>query len=470
MYKFRPTKPAFVSQVKPPFQKKLPAMRLARPILISFLLIFNVLNLFSQNQPLYFPPTVGTTWQTTSPASLGFCPERVDSLYAFLAANHSKSFILLKDGKIVLEKYFDAFTPDSIWYWASAGKSLTAFLVGQAQEEGLFDIEDPTSDYLGAGWTACTPAQEAAIKIRHQLEMTTGLDDTPTTSDPDPSNCADAACLQYLAAPGTRWAYHNAAYRLLHDVIATSSGLTINQFTKNRVLDRTGMKGFWFDHIMYGRARDMARFGLLTLAQGVWNGDTLLHDAAYLYDMAHPSQDLNKSYGYLWWLNGQPSFMVPAVQIVFPGKLFPNAPNDLIAALGKNDQKIHVVPSKGWVVVRQGNAAGNVGPGGNQVPIVFDNQLWAYLNQLDCNAVGTTDVLDNQLTIAPNPATEGWRVSASQPIVKVELFDAQGRLLRSATNAGDAECWVGAADLPQGAYALRVWSASGLACRKVLKH
>jgi CubicO group peptidase (beta-lactamase class C family) len=444
-------------------------MRLPRPILISFLLIFNTLSLFSQNQPLYFPPLVGATWQTATPASLGFCPERVDSLYAFLAANHSKSFILLKDGKIVLEKYFDAFTPDSIWYWASAGKSLTAFLVGQAQEEGLLDIEDATSEHLGPGWTSCTPAQEAAITIRHQLEMTTGLDDTPTTNDPDPNNCTDAACLQYLALPGTRWAYHTGAYRLLQDVIAQSSGLTINQFTKTRLLDRIGMKGFWLSDVMYGRARDMARFGLLTLAQGVWDGDTLLHDAAYFYDMTHPAQDLNKSYGYLWWLNGQPSFMVPAVQIVFPGKLCPNAPDDLIAALGKNDQKIHVVPSKGWVVVRQGNPTGNVGPGGNQVPIVFDNKLWGYLNQLDCNAVATSDVFGNQLIVSPNPAIEGWRVSALAPIVRVELFDAQGRLLRSATSVGDSECWVGASDLPQGAYVLRVWSGERAVCRRVVK-
>ncbi|MGI9158752.1 MAG: serine hydrolase domain-containing protein, partial [Saprospiraceae bacterium] len=282
-----------------------------------FLLLFAT-KIAAQNN-LYFPPTLGNTWAGTPPAALGFCPERVDSLYQFLAQNNTKSFILLQDGKIVLEKYFGTFTQDSFWYWASAGKSLTAFLVGQAQEEGLLDIHAPTSTYLGAGWTSSPPDKELLITPWHQLTMTSGLEDVT----PD-DNCTDPACLQYKTDAGARWAYHNAPYRLLHEVLEEAAGQSINLFTKTRVFDPTGMKGLWIDHIMYGRARDMARFGLLTLARGVWNGDTLLHDQPYFNDMTHPSQDLNKSYGYLWWLNGQTTFMLPDVPFVFPGKLIPN--------------------------------------------------------------------------------------------------------------------------------------------------
>lgn len=132
---------------------------------------------------------------------------------------NSKAFLVLKDGRIVIEHYFGTFTQDSLWYWASAGKSLTAFLVGKAQEEGFLDINDPSSDYLGAGWTSCTPLQEGAITVRNQLTMTTGLDDG--TGDTD---CTDPACLQYLARPGTRWAYHNAPYTMLDGVISMRPG------------------------------------------------------------------------------------------------------------------------------------------------------------------------------------------------------------------------------------------------------
>lgn len=434
-----------------------------RRVVLLCLLAFPLSTLFSQNTPLYFPPLVGNTWQTTSPASLGFCPERIDSLYNYLQNTHTKSFILLKDGKIVLERYFDAFTQDSIWYWASAGKSLTAFLVGQAQDEGLLSINDTTAQYLGAGWTSCTPEQESAITIRHQITMTSGLDDTPVTSDPDPDDCTDPACLQYLAPAGTRWAYHNAVYHLVHDVIEAASGQTINQFTKTRLLDKTGMRGLWLDHIMYGRARDMARYGLLMLANGVWNGDTLLHNQAYLYDMWHPSQTLNRSYGYLWWLNGQPSYMMPGVQLTIPGPLIPNAPADMYAALGKNDQKIHVVPSKGWVVVRQGNDAGLPGLAG-LVPITFDNLLWYYLNTLECGSVATTEIDAADISIRPNPSAGDWNIDYSDALEGWNLYDAQGRIVRSGQTTR-----VSSESLTDGVYYLKMATQGKMIWKKVVK-
>ncbi|MBK8429232.1 MAG: serine hydrolase [Lewinellaceae bacterium] len=185
------------------------------------------------------------------PSTLGFCPDRIDSLYHYLEGTNTKSFILLKDGKIVLERYFGTFTQDSLWYWASAGKSLTAFLVGQAQEEGLFSIDDPTSDYLGDGWTSCTPAQEGAITIRHQISMTSGLDDTPVTSDPDPSQLYRSCSPAILAARGTRWAYYNGVYHPVHEVIEAASNQSINLFYQNPPVRQSGHERSLIDHIMY---------------------------------------------------------------------------------------------------------------------------------------------------------------------------------------------------------------------------
>jgi len=434
-----------------------------RTLLLCALLAHTLLGI-AQTPNLYFPPKTGTAWQTLAPTSLGICPERVDSLYAFLAERKTKSFMLLQDGRIVLEKYFGTYTQDSIWYWASAGKSLTAFLVGQAQEEGLLKITDPTSKYLGVGWTSATPAQEAAITVRHQLDMTAGLDDGALDD-----NCTTPSCLKYLAPAGTRWAYYNASYRLLHDVVVKASGLNINLFTQNRLFSKVGMKGFWFDHIQYGRARDMARFGLLMLAEGIWDGDTLLHDAAYLHAMTHPSQQLNKSYGYLWWLNGQGSFMLPGLQLVIPGQLLSNAPADLYAALGKNDQKIHVVPSKGWVVVRQGEDAGYVGPGGGQVPIAFDNEMWKRINQLVCSPVSAPEAANGALRISPNPASEGWRVQSDEPVERAELYDLRGALLRSVSGDGSAEIWLDGTGLAAGIFTLKVWSGGKVRWGRVVR-
>ncbi|HLP22258.1 MAG TPA: hypothetical protein VK174_18210, partial [Chitinophagales bacterium] len=74
-----------------------------------FLLVY-----FPQAQTLYFPPLSGNTWDTLSPTALGWCQPRIDTLYAYLQQRHSQGFIVLKDGKIVLEKYFGTFTKDSI--------------------------------------------------------------------------------------------------------------------------------------------------------------------------------------------------------------------------------------------------------------------------------------------------------------------------------------------------------------------
>ena len=141
-------------------------------------------------QTLYFPPLIGNNWDTLSPASLGWCTDRVDSLYDFLEQQNSKAFVVLKDGKIVLEKYFGSFTQDSLWYWASAGKTLTSFLVGKAKEQGYLSLSDTSSEYLGVGWTNCTRQQEDSISILHQLTMTTGLDDGVTDN-----HCTDPPCL-----------------------------------------------------------------------------------------------------------------------------------------------------------------------------------------------------------------------------------------------------------------------------------
>ncbi|MFM8837023.1 MAG: serine hydrolase, partial [Bacteroidota bacterium] len=110
-----------------------------------FLFFLTILLPFkNQAQGLYFPPTTSTVWDTLPPSSLGWCNTRIDSLYALLDSNDTKAFVLLKDGKIVLEKYFAGHGPNSLWRWASAGKTVTATLVGIAQQENLLSITDST--------------------------------------------------------------------------------------------------------------------------------------------------------------------------------------------------------------------------------------------------------------------------------------------------------------------------------------
>jgi len=340
-------------------------------------IVFMICNSFSVTaQSLYFPPAGTGEWETLSPVSLGWHTEKIDSLYDYLEDINSKAFILLKDGKIVLEKYFGTFTADSSWYWASAGKTLTGFLIGLAQEDGYLSIDDQTSAYLGEGWTSCTPEQESRITVRHQLTMTTGLDDGV-----EDHYCTLSSCLVYLADPGTRWAYHNGPYTLLDGVMENASGKSMNLYVNQKLTAITGLTGLFiksgYNNVFFSKARSMARFGLLLLNKGTWENTVVMGDTSYLREMTSSSQDLNKAYGYLTWLNGRESFMVPGLQYVFDGAFNPDAPSDMYCAMGKNGQFLDVVPSRNLVMVRMGNA-----PDASEVPFLYNDSIWIRLNEI----------------------------------------------------------------------------------------
>jgi CubicO group peptidase (beta-lactamase class C family) len=395
--------------------------------IISILITLSSLSFKAQT--LYFPPITGNTWDSILPSNLNYCQARIDSLYNYLQTKNTKSFILLKDGKRVLEKYFGTYKRDSIWYWASASKSLAGFITGVAQQKGFININNLASQYLGTGWTSAPGAKENLITVKHLINMSSGLDDAPPT--PCDNEDTAKACLTYLADAGTRWAYHTGAYRKVQDVVSNAVGQNYNLITNNWIEAKTGMSGIWLQQVYYSKARDMARFGLLNLNKGIWNTDTLMKDTTYFRAMTNTSQNLNKAYGYLWWLNGKSSLMTPGFQFVFPGTLMSNAPSDMFCALGKNDQKIYVVPSNHMVVVRQGNTAG----GFNLAASAFDNVLWDYINKLDCSATGIFD-MDKPLfsAIYPNPFTTLLNIdNPNLTITEITVCDVYGKIIYSSS-------------------------------------
>ncbi len=440
-------------------------MRILRPLVRLILYSGALLSgAAASAQPTYFPPRAfAQPWATVAPAQLGWNQVALDSVVAYVGRTHGKSLIILHGGRIAAEQYYGTHTRDSIHGWNSAAKTLAAFMVGVAQQEGHLTLNDPTAQHLGVGWTSLTPAQEQAITVRHQLTMTSGLDDNlpPTPAVPDPDTCLAPACLQYLVAPGTRWAYHDAPYHLVQEVVAAATGTPMQQYTLSRLFPTTGINGRWVKHIFYSRARDMARFGLLLLNRGTWDTTRVLRDTAYFGQMTRPSQSLNRAYGYLTWLNGQSSYMLPQLPVVIPGPLSPAAPADLYAALGKDDQKIYVVPSLNLVVVRQGDAADRGLPLG---PSSFDNELWARLMRV----FGPTGVAAAAPTAAfslyPNPARHTAHLSGA-PGPTAVLTDGLGRTVRTVpVTAGAAEL-----DLRGLAPGLYVVRAGGAARRLVVE-
>ena len=435
-----------------------------KQFLVLFLFLIPVI---SSSQELYFPPAEPNAWQTLSPTSLGYCPSGIDSLYTYLDQNNTKAFILLKDGKIVLEKYFGTFAQDSLWYWASAGKTLIGFLVGVAQQENHLSIDDATSDYLGQGWTSCTRQQEQKITIRNLLSMTSGLNDG--VANPE---CTDASCLQFLADAGTRWAYHNGAFTILGRVIDSATGRNLNQFMFSRLKNLIGMDGGFTispDNLAYfSTPRSMARFGLLLLAEGMWESTPVLSNHTYYQAMTNSSQSLNPSYGYLIWLNGKSYYLTPLRQTIFPGSFNAEAPDDMFAALGKNGQLINLAPSQGLVWIRMGDPPTS---GSGLVTHDFNNEIWIRVNGLNCIPTSVEEqenVEASAIMIYPNPATD--KISIQPPkderLKSIEMFDVAGK---SVLKAGDME-QISLTHLRQGVYLLEVKTEQRSMVKRLVIH
>ena len=338
----------------------------------------NCCDTINQASP-YFPPN-SKNWETTSPSSLGWNTDSIQTLYDNLELNGTRAYIVLINGKIVLEKYWgknifnnSTFDTSTNWYWASAAKTLTCFAVGKAEEDGKLSLAHKTSDYLGLGWTSLSSEQEDKITIRHQLTMTSGLDDA--TGNADSWQPQD---LIYKTEAGTRWAYHNAPYTLLDQVVENAVGQDFEPYFNTILRDKIGMDGSWIwsgdNHLYLSTARAAARFGNLILNNGVWDGTRILNKA-YVDVMTSKSQEINQAYGYLWWLNNASSYRIPQSQIEFPGSLTPNAPSDMYSALGKNGQYVCVVPSKKMVLIRMGD-----NPDAALVPFLYLNDIWKMMN------------------------------------------------------------------------------------------
>jgi CubicO group peptidase (beta-lactamase class C family) len=286
----------------------------------------------------YFPPNKTDEWETVTPEELGWNNNALDDLIKWVENHHSSSLIILKNGKIVVEKYWDNGGIDNYIKIASITKSITSVLFGIARQEGLLNITDNVSKYLDFGFSYSSKSIEDQITIRHLLTMTSGLNEDLVSE----------------FKPGSNFLYSNGAFFLLWNLLGEASGLSFDQYCNNKLFEKIGMSSAvrWYKGGLL-KPRDLARFGLLVINQGVWNDMEVLEDIDYYNDMISPSQEYLDCYGYLWWLNNSCLSDAQGNK----SELFPNAPNELFAAIGSGDQKLYIVPSKKIVIVRLGIAS-----------------------------------------------------------------------------------------------------------------
>lgn len=323
---------------------------------------------------MYFPPASSQDWETENISSLGWNEAAIPELRSFLKESNTKAFLLLVNGRIVLEEYYDGHRASDSWEWNSAGKTLVAATVSIAAQNELIQIDSKASDYLSTGWTNMPSEKEALITVKDLLSMTAGNDET--------RQLMIKQNITYVADAGTRWAYSNIFQKLM-DIISVSTDGSYEAFFNKYLKEKIGMDGFWNTGVIFSiyhsTARSMARFGILAMNKGKWMNEQIIDEALFVQSIS-PSQNLNPSYGYLWWLNGRESYMLPSDRNVYSGMLVSNAPVDMFAAMGAFDQRLYIVPSKNLIVIRMGNASDPSNPvfAGSR----FDNELWAKINLL----------------------------------------------------------------------------------------
>jgi CubicO group peptidase (beta-lactamase class C family) len=333
----------------------------------------------SPAESLYFPKG-NSDWARADPSRVGWNLGALDAALDYARTAHSSSVVVLLNGRILAEREWDVDGPARytrmrvgktsdghvIEDVASAQKSLVAVLAGVAQARGKLDLNAAVDKYLGPGWSKADRAAESAITVRHLMTMTSGLNDS----------------LNYLQPAGDTWRYNTGAYSRMISVVEKATGTDIQTFTHDVLTAPTGMTDTrWLPRPwsagndaansigLATTGRDLARFGLLILAHGKWEGKDLLGNTEYVRAMLMPSQSLNPSYGLLWWLNGQQRHQGAGATTSQQGPLIPAAPGDLVAALGALDRKCYVVPSLGLVVTRLGDQTGEA----------FDNEFWKLL-------------------------------------------------------------------------------------------
>jgi hypothetical protein len=266
----------------------------------------------------------------------------------------------------------------------------------------------------------------------------------------------------YKSDAGTRWAYHNGPYTLLDDVITEATGQNLNSFGASRVFSKTGISGLFirsgFNNIFYSKPRSMARFGSLILNKGKWNGTDIMKDKDYLLASVSTSQNINPSYGYLWWLNGKEKSMLPGTQVVFNRPLFAYAPIDMYSALGKNGQILNIVPSLNMVMVRLGDFNSSL-----PVPFLLNDEIWKRFNEIAC-VTSSEDVFNEtgSPAVYPNPAADFLTLpsfAGKGETLKADLFDMTGRKMAE-TEYFSTETFTWTLPvLKSGWYSLRVFSS-----------
>ena len=273
---------------------------------------------------------------------------------AFDSTNLTRSVLVIYKDQIIAEKYADGFDKNSLLQGWSMTKSITATIYGILQKHEKLNIQDK------APIDAWENDERANITINDLLHMNSGLEWTE-----DYNGISDVTKMLFLAEDMSKvqqekkltgktnesWNYSSGTSNLLSGMLRKyfDSHQEYLDFWYSSLIDKIGMNSMTIEADLSGNyvgssyswatTRDWAKFGLLYLHKGNWNGEQLFDESWGEY-VKTPTETSEGKYGGHFWLNS--------------GGYFPDAPKEIFSANGFQGQRVFIIPSKELVVVRMG--------------------------------------------------------------------------------------------------------------------
>ncbi len=278
----------------------------------------------------------------------------------------TRAIVVVHHGKIIGERYAAGFDKNSKLIGWSMTKSITNALVGILSKEGKLDVNQPAKVN---GWDV---DDRRIITLNDLMHASSGLDWVENYAGPSGATNMlfkrkdmglYAAESEPKDKPGDVFYYSSGTTNIISRIIRETVGDDeYYKFPYEKLFYKIGMFNttiepdaggtFVGSSYSFGPARDWARFGLLFLNDGVWNGERILPEGWVKYSTTPAKGAKQGQYGAQWWLNaGAPDN--PS------DRIFPNAPTDLYWADGYEGQNVFVIPSKDLVIVKLSQSSGD---------------------------------------------------------------------------------------------------------------
>ncbi|MFD0863385.1 serine hydrolase domain-containing protein [Sungkyunkwania multivorans] len=282
----------------------------------------------------------------------------VDSAFSNNKIRKTRAVLVIYKDHIIAEKYEEGFDKNSRFLGWSMTKSITSTMFGVLAKQGKIQLDQ------AAPIIEWQDDERKDITIQHLLQMNSGLEwneDYGSISDVtemlflDSDMTKKQAAKELVYKPGSHWNYSSGTSNLLSGIVRKQfdTHQEYLDFPYKAFIDRIGMHSMLLEADMEGNyvgssyswatTRDWAKFGLLYLHRGNWNGERIFNED-WVDFVSTPAPNSGGQYGGHFWLNRGPDNYMPDV------------PEDAFMANGFQGQRVTIIPSKDMVIVRLGLA------------------------------------------------------------------------------------------------------------------